>query len=1007
MTEEILKALMQLFGLTASLEGTNPQYRLLVENFLAEHLSLELSRKYLLIFEEYARLRTVETNEQGQKLTSMRVSSRMLVICTRINQELTQQQKVVVLTRMIELITADGDVSNTELEFINTVASIFNFHRQELDSLLSFVLSDTMEGHFLEDTLYISSFENIQYQYHLLQKNLLGVMIVLRIPSVENYLLKYLGEQDYYLNGLLIKPRSIHFLSPGSVIRGNRLDSIYYSDIVRIFRKDKLLQEISFEADQVSYLFAGKKNGIRGVSIKENSGKLFGIMGESGAGKSTLLEVLNGSLKPQSGKVLLNSRDVHKEKLEGMIGYVPQDDLLIENLSVYENLYYVAKLSLGNYSDAQIRDIVISTLQRLGLQEIKDLRVGSPLERYISGGQRKRLNIGLELIRKPSVLFVDEPTSGLSSRDSENIMDLLKELALEGKLVFVVIHQPSSAVFKMFDKFLILDTGGYPIYYGSPSDMIQYFKKHANQISRHQGECMECGNVNVEQVFDIISAKIVNEYGRFTEKRKISPLQWHQIFQQEQQIPHIEAVNNHKEKSRLKLPNRLKQFYIFFKRDLHNKIKDSQYLLINLLQAPLLAFGLAYVNRYYEIEKGNYLLGNNENLPAYIFIAIIVAIFSGLVGSAEQIIGDRKSLRREQFIHLSRNSYFLAKISVLIIISGIQVLILVWTGNHILEIRGMFLEYFLILFSCSVFANVLGLNISDAFKSAITVYILIPLLLIPQLVLGGIVIRFEKVNPDFKWHKQDHIPWFSELLVSRWAFEALIVVQFKDNIYEKPLYAYDKIIATAEYKKVFYLSELEKILRKTKSNPYSAQKYFKILKKELEKELEIIDKKELPNLYALSDRRNLPGMYTYLEKLLHKIRFYYHTNQQLAQKNKDKFLQENPQHQSLKDLYHNEAVAILAKQNQSEKKIILGDNYIEPIINAVFIDGRDISAHFFAPTKKIFNQSVSTFWFNITVIWLMTLVLYIALYFRLLMKFVKFISESFGRIKHILHKKEL
>ncbi|MFN3315833.1 MAG: TerB family tellurite resistance protein, partial [Raineya sp.] len=160
------------FGVTASLEGTNPQYRLLVENFLAEHLNLELSQKYLLIFEEYAKLRTVETNEQGQKLTSMRVSSRMLVICTRINQELTQQQKIVVLTRMIELIAADGEVSNTELEFINTVASIFNFHRQELDSLLNFVLSDTIEGHFLEDTLYISAFENIHYQYHLLQKNL-------------------------------------------------------------------------------------------------------------------------------------------------------------------------------------------------------------------------------------------------------------------------------------------------------------------------------------------------------------------------------------------------------------------------------------------------------------------------------------------------------------------------------------------------------------------------------------------------------------------------------------------------------------------------------------------------------------------------------------------------------------------------------------------------------------------------------------------------------------------
>ncbi|GAB4485003.1 MAG: ATP-binding cassette domain-containing protein [Raineya sp.] len=1002
MTEEILKALMQLFGLTASLEGTNPQYRLLVENFLAEHLSLELSQKYLLIFEEYAKLRTVETNEQGQKLTSMRVSSRMLVICTRINQELTQQQKVVVLTRMIELIAADGEVSNTELEFINTVASIFNFHRQELESLLNFVLSDSIDGHFLENTLYISAFEDIHYTYHLLQKNLSGMMLVLRIPSLENYLFKYIGEQDYYLNGLLVKPRSIHFLSPGSVIRGSRLESIYYSDIVGIFRKDKMLQQISFEAEGISYLFAGKKNGVRGVTIRENAGKLFGIMGESGAGKSTLLELLNGSLKPQTGKVLLNGRDVHKEKLEGMIGYVPQDDLLIENLSVYENMYYAAKLSLGEANELQIKEIVDTTLQSLGLQEVKDLRVGSPLERYISGGQRKRLNIGLELIRKPLVLFVDEPTSGLSSRDSENIMDLLKELALEGKLVFVVLHQPSSTVFKMFDKFLILDTGGYPIYYGSPSDMIQYFKKHANQISRYQGECMECGNVNVEQVFDIIAAKIVNEYGRFTEKRKISPQQWHQIFQQEQSPPNIEPIKNHREKNRLQLPNRLKQFYIFFKRDVHNKIKDSQYLLINLLQAPLLAFGLAYVNRYYETEKNGYILGENENLPAYIFIAIIVAIFSGLVGSAEQIIMDRKSLRREQFIHLSRNSYIFAKMLVLFTISAIQTLILVWIGNSILEIRGMFWEYFVVLFSCSAFANVLGLNISDSFKSAITVYILIPLLLIPQLVLGGIVIPFDKVNPEFKWQKDDHIPWLSEFLASRWAFEALIVTQFKDNIYEKPLYAYDKIMATAEYKKIFYLGELEKMLKKAKENPYSAQKYFKIIKKELEKELDIIDKKELPHLYALSDNRNLPGMYVYIDKLLQKIRTYYQINQKIAQKQKDAYLQNNPRHKDLRNLHHNEALAILAKQSQSEKKIVLSNDYIEPIINAVFIDGRDASAHFFAPTKKVFHQSIATFWFNITIIWLMILSLYVALYLRLLSRLVLFVTQAFIRAKTLI-----
>src|ERR1035438_8621145 len=144
--------------------------------------------------------------------------------------------------------------------------------------------------------------------------------------------------------------------------------------------------------------------------------------------------------------------------------------------------------------------MVLNLLTDLGLYETRDLKVGSPLEKTISGGQRKRLNIALELIREPAVLFVDEPTSGLSSRDSENIMDLLKELALKGKLVFVVIHQPSSEIFKMFDKLMILDVGGYPIYYGNPVDAVIYFKTIINHVNSNESECITCGNVNPELI---------------------------------------------------------------------------------------------------------------------------------------------------------------------------------------------------------------------------------------------------------------------------------------------------------------------------------------------------------------------------------------------------------------------------------------------------------------------------------------------------------------------------
>ncbi|MDZ7649102.1 MAG: ATP-binding cassette domain-containing protein [Cytophagales bacterium] len=213
-----------------------------------------------------------------------------------------------------------------------------------------------------------------------------------------------------------------------------------------------------------------------------------------------------------------------------MIGYVSQDDLLIEELTVYQNLYYNARLCLAHLTEIEIDFRVLKVLEDLGLEQRKDLKVGSVLDKTISGGQRKRLNIALELIRQPAILFLDEPTSGLSSRDSENVIDLLKELSLKGKLIFLVIHQPSSDIYKMFDKMILMDTGGYPIFYGNPVAAVTYFKKVTNQVDSSRGQCEVCGNVNPEQIFNIIEAKVVDEYGQPTFKRKVTPTQWHEMY---------------------------------------------------------------------------------------------------------------------------------------------------------------------------------------------------------------------------------------------------------------------------------------------------------------------------------------------------------------------------------------------------------------------------------------------------------------------------------------------
>ena len=404
--------------------------------------------------------------------------------------------------------------------------------------------------------------ENYSVSLSILKKN----VEILKLEESGNYIAKYCGEEAIYINGQVIENNRVYFLAHGSSIRNKKLNPIYFSDISSKYRTQEETQRIDFIVNNLEYKFPAGNTGLHELNLADSSGNLIGIMGASGAGKSTLLSLLNGTLTPTSGSVKINNIDIHhqKEDLEGVIGHISQDDLLIEDLTVFENLFYNTKLCYDGLPEQIIVKKAIEMLKSLGLHEIKDLKVGSPLNKKISGGQRKRLNIALELIREPQVLFVDEPTSGLSSRDSENIMDLLKELALKGKLVFVVIHQPSSDIFKMFDNLLILDTGGFPIYYGNPVESVIYFKKAINHVSANESECHHCGNVNPEQIFNIIETKVVDEYGNITEERRIPPKTWNEVYREKIDNKDLKVKSVEMPKGNYKIPKKINQFKVFF-----------------------------------------------------------------------------------------------------------------------------------------------------------------------------------------------------------------------------------------------------------------------------------------------------------------------------------------------------------------------------------------------------------------------------------------------------------
>ncbi len=1015
MSEELLKAIVQLFAIVAK-ERITEDERANIKEFLSLHLNQEATRYYLTLFDDFckANKRLIESNLNVDDATLEFVDdwSQIIQIAKKVNQALTMPQKAVLAIKIIELCYADGELSERQSNLIYYIGEALKIPQRDVKAITTFVQGQDIEELASKNILVIDEGSGGQDfpGPRITAKDLTGLIAILRLHEIETYLIKYLGITPLYLNSIPLKSRKIDVFATGSAIRGPKIDPIYYSDVVGKFLQEESETDISFIAEHIFYHFQSGKAGLQNINVAETGGKLIGLMGASGSGKSTLLSVLNGSENPSSGRVLINGIDIHKEphKVDGIIGFIPQDDLLIEDLTVFENLYYSARLCFGHYPKEKISELVEKVLLNLGLSEIRNLKVGSPLQKTISGGQRKRLNIGLELLREPTVLFVDEPTSGLSSRDSENIMDLLKELSLRGKMIFVVIHQPSSDIFKMFDTLIILDVGGFQIYYGNPVESVNYFQEIINAANKTPGACPECGNINPEQIFNIIETRVVNEFGRFTHVRKISPGQWYQYFKQKIKISKVIEVQDPLPVVQ-KIPNWFKQFWIFSIRDVLAKLANKQYVIINLSLSPILAFFIAYFVKFYDVENPTYTFFHNSNIPVYFFMSVVVALFIGLIVSAEEIFRDRKILKRERYLNLSSSSYLISKIFILFTLSAIQTLSYILLGNWILEIPISEIRYWLILFSCSCFANVLGLNISSAFDSAVTIYILIPILIIPQLLLSGVVINFDKFNPNVG--TPNGIPALGELMTSRWAFEAFMVTQFKDNPFERQFYTLDQRIALANYKKQYYIPTLESKLAfvvnngsrwrdRSENNPVKSS--LDILRSEIQHELTLIGKDRFQYLDKLQLGKFDSLTYHKTDTFLRVLKKFYGNRWKKADEEKQSAvlaLTDTPEKQKLYDLsrmrFENESVTTMVENSNEPKRILEWDGQLVQKVSPIFFDDHrpihyfDFSANFYVPTKYFAGQKYDTFYFNLAMIWFFSLSLYVTLYFEILKRFIK------------------
>ena len=949
MTDIILSSFISLFALFGKVEQVDEtRAKEMLVSYLRHHFGIRNIDLYL---DLYSDMRMAY--EMTDDLDTINT---VTAICSNLQTDIRNTEKALLLLRLLEFCSDDDGFTDS---MFRTMAKEFNIPDSQYQDFMDFVTNKATEHVMMHE---LEGFD--------------GQLKTLLDPITGLLLFTYMGSDTVLLNDVPVLSGAYQVWIQSSVLKGKSGKPVYYSSIISKYEHtDNEVQAVEFCGRNINFRFPNSDNGMHNLSFTLRNGELLAIMGGSGTGKTTLLSLLNGTLRPQEGSITINGHDISEPKAKDLIGFVPQDDLLIEELTVYQNLWFTAKLCFEGMPDEDIDRRVMKTLKDLGLDAAKDLKVGSAINKYISGGQRKRLNIALELIREPAVLFLDEPTSGLSSADTEKVINLLKEQTLKGKLIVVNIHQPSSDVYKLFDRLWLLDKGGYPVFDGNPIDAITYFKEAANYADAETSACPMCGNVNPEIVLNIIDEKALNSNGELSDERKMKPQDWHELYLKEREEMAKPAVSSIPPSDQKK-PGVLKQFAIFLHRNIKTKITNVQYLLITLLEAPVLAAVCAMLTRYAPPE--GYSVMDNKNLVSYFFMAVIVATFTGMSGSAEEIIKDRALLKRESFLHLSYSSYIWSKIIYMAGVSLIQTLLFIAIGNTIMGIHGMFMTWWFILFVTALLANLTGLLLSQCLNSVVAIYISIPMLLIPQILLCGLVVSFSDLTPK---STTGNVPLIGNLIPSRWSYEALAVTSFTDNLYERQFFELDKEKYETQYYNVGLLYELQSQLETMKDE----QKQGKKAKVD---HMEII-RTNLPQLAAFCHMKPYQGDESYesLKQYMDDAEAWLskHGNQitlkadalvanYIRQNGKEALLQLK------RDNYNTKLEDCVMGADQRHMLEVV-DNYIVPRMYAIYLTPQSTmgNAPFYSSEKILGSWHVKTLWFNTGVLLLMCVIMVILL----------------------------
>jgi len=714
----------------------------------------------------------------------------------------------------------------------------------QLDDEPIYVIDLLLRSKFITTPEVAEKVHYLEYIDNFIQVNLSkNEKTIAKIEKVDkNVTIQSINDKQIFINNKLVKEQSPYSLNK---------DIFSYEDhsckINRFFDIIKIDHEISeLTVTNLFYQFEDDNStALNGINFTVKKGEMMSIMGPSGSGKTTLLRTLLGEINIDDANIEIDGKNFFASFyfFQKYISYVPQQDLLFANLTVYENLYYSARLRLTHINDKnEISRRIEHILKQIGLWDKRNLKVGDQFNKTISGGQRKRLNVALELLSDPLIIFMDEPTSGLSSKDSEKMIDMMNELKQQGKIIIATIHQPNPDLFQQFDKFLFLDKMGTQVFFGNTNEVFEYFDDEYKQLVVEDGKLQIKKQLKMpEYLFDILEfpqkAESSNNMGvsdDLTEdaygNRRFSPTYWKEkykrlkLFELLKDIRKNNSEDQEKTNEKLKTKNlkfreNIQQFNYLFLRNITNKFNNKMNLFVTFIAAPILSLIISFILRYR--GGAEYVYFTNKNGIMFTFISIIIFIFLGLANSLDDILSERLIFLREKKVKVKTSFYLMSKAITLNLMTLIQVVVYVAVAYIFMENKGMWHVNILFYLLSGMVGYSIGLLASAMISDRKAIIGILPLVLIPQIIFAGAVIMFEDMNQDLIFSKNRTIPEFCEVFPSKWLFEGAVVAQSKWNYYNLKMnhYKQKKLNASVREKSMIN-REKNKFIKKYNNQEY-------------------------------------------------------------------------------------------------------------------------------------------------------------------------------------------